>query len=351
MCGASLLEREDEPERDEDAKREIPSWVGSLAAFVLAVIILGAGGLGLYTMLDVEPGPEPTAIPVTPSPTPTLTPSPTPTETPAPTSTPTPLPPRAHNVQEGETMSDIAEEYGVVIDDILALNPDVDAELIQPGQVLLVPARTPEAGASASIEAEDTPGEFVIHVVSSGETLSSIAEEYDVAVSVIRAANDLAPDDETIRAKQSLVIPLNTPTPTPTPTANPNVTPTPVPPYPPPPLLYPPDGAILTDGAPVLLQWASVSVLKADEWYELSLRQPGRGVVSSTVRTRATAWRVPSDLLQKADSDAAEFLWSVRVVREVDGPSYAEAGYSSGTRLFVWRGSTRTPSLDATPTP
>lgn len=349
MCGASLLGQEQESEHGEEPRREIPGWVGSLAAVVLAVIILGAGGFGLYTMLDVDPEPEPTTVLVTPSPTTTPTPSPTPTDTPVPTPTPTPLPPRAHDVQEGETMSDIAEEYGVAIADILALNPNVDPELIQPDQVLLVPASTPEAAGSNSVEAEGTPGEFLIHVVTSGDTLSSIAEEYDVAVSVIRAANDLAPDDETIRADQSLVIPVHTPTPSPTPTANPNVTPTPEPPYAPPPLLYPPDGAIFTDGARVLLQWASVSILEQDEWYELSLWQPAGGVVSDTIQTRATGWRVPLELLESADADAAEFLWRVQVVREAEGQGYVEAGDASAPRLFVWHEPTPLPS--ATPTP
>jgi LysM repeat protein len=186
---------------------------------------------------------------------------------------------------------------------------------------------------------ESTPSGFVVHVVESGETLSSIAAEYDVSVSAIRAANDLSPDDETIRAEQSLVIPVSTPAPTATPTADPNATATPAPSYVSPPLLYPPDGATLTDGAPVMLQWASVSVLEGDESYELYLWQPSGGVVSSTVRTRATAWRVPLDLLQKAVGDRPEFRWRVQVVRETAEQAYERAGAPSAPRSFVWQAS------------
>ncbi len=353
MCGASLTE-EGEPEQVEERERTVPSWVGSVAVVVLALIILGAGGFGLYAMLAVEPEPEPTRVAVTPSPTSTPVPSPTPTDTPVPTPTPTPLPPRAHDVQEGETVSDIAELYGVTVDEILALNADVDPELIKPGQVLLVPAPTPAVSSSGAGEVEvmaSTSSGFVVHVVSSGETLSSIAEEYDVSVSAIRAANDLSLDDETIRAEQSLVIPISTPTPTPTPTADPNAVPTPVPLSVSPLLLYPPDGAVLTDVAPVLLQWASVDILEGDEWYELYLWQPAGGVVSSTVRTRATAWRVPFDLLEKAGGDTSRFYWRVQVVREAAEEVYEEAGAPSAERSFVWRGGEPAPQSPTPSTP
>jgi len=352
MCGASLVEPE-EPEQEEEEKgRAIPGWVGSVAVVILALAILGGGGFGLYTMLAVEPEPEPTTVAVTPSPTPTSLPSPTPTDTPVPTPTPTPLPPRAHDVQEGETVSDIAALYDVTVEEILALNPQLDPELIQPGQVLLIPASTPQGGLLGAAEAGDpeaTPGDFVVHVVSPGETLSTIAEEYDVSVSVIRTANDLSPDEETIRAEQSLVIPLGTPTPSPTPTPDPNATPTTIPPYNPPALLYPPDGAA-TDSAPVLLQWVSVSLLDRDEWYQLHLWHPSDDVVSATVQTRATAWRVPSELLERADPDRPTFRWRVRVVREAGEQIYEDVGLPSATYSFVWRGATK-PTSDATPTP
>jgi len=350
MCGASLAE-EEKPDQEEEKKRRVPSWVGSVAVVVLALAILGAGGFGLYTMLAVEPELEPTTPAATPSPTPTPVPSSTPTSTPVPTSTPTPLPPRAHDVQEGETLSDIAELYEVTVDEILALNPSLDPELIKPDQVLLIPAPTPVTGASRTEASESKPSGFVVHVVNPGETLSSIAEEYGVSVSVIRTANDLSPDDETIRAEQSLVIPVNTPTPTTTPTVDPNATPKPESSYASPPLLWPPDEATFTDGAPVMLQWASVGVLEDDEWYELYVWQPSSGVVSDTVRMRATAWRVPFELLQKASGDTPSFRWRVRVVREAAEQVYEEAGAPSATRSFVWQGSVSTRLPPPTPTP
>jgi len=262
-------------------------------------------------------------------------------------------------VQEGETLIDIAVTYDTTVEAILALNPDVQAELINVGQVLLIPAATPTPGPTSTPEPGvpmPTPTDYIVHVVAPGDTLISIAEEYDVSVMLIRAANDLPPDDDTIQVNQSLVIPMGTPVPSPTPTVDVNATPTPVPPYPAPPLLSPPDGAILViSDEPILLQWTSVSILHDDEWYELALFQPPGGVVSATIYTRATAWRVPLDLPLVSDTDMREFRWRVQVVREARDRRgeliYEEAGDPSEVRTFTWLMPTPTPTYTPSPTP
>lgn len=340
LCGTSLVE-EQAVETDEDEEtdvRRVPGWVSSVVVFLLAAMILAGGGYGLYAMLVLRPNSDPTASALPPTSTPTPTATPTPTETPVPTATPTPLPPRAHSVEDGETVSDIAVAYGVSVDQILDLNPDVDPEFIKTGQVLLIPPSAPPSG------------EVTVHVVQEGETLGSIAEEYAVSVSNLRTANDLSPQNETIRAGQSLVVPLSTPTPDATRSAALSATPTPVPPYPPPPLLYPPDGTVLVGrDAPVLLQWASVSLLQGNEWYELTVAEPAGGVVSDTVRTRTTAWRVPLDLLQGTGASSSRFEWQVQVVRRVAEGIYEQAGDPSEVRTFTWLEPTPTPAPSPTP--
>jgi len=355
MCEAPLVE--EEAALEEKAQRRLPGWARALIVVVLALAILTAGGFGLYTLLTAEPEQAPPTL--TPTRTPTATSSPTPTRTPTITPTPTPIPPRVHQVQEGETLIVIAAAYDTTVEEILALNPGVEPELLQVGQLLLIPAATPTPGPTSTPEPgvpTPTPGDFIIHVVAPGETLISIAEEYEVSVPLIRVANDLPPGDDTIRVNQSLVIPVGTPMPSPTPTVDPNATPTPVPPYPAPPLLSPPDGAVFVgNNEPILLQWASVSVLRDDEWYELILFQPPGGVVSATTYTRATAWRVPLDLLLTTNADVREFRWQVQVVRErydKDGALvYEEAGALSEVRTFTWLAPTPTPSPSPTPAP
>lgn len=360
ICGTSLTEEVAvaEPER-----QGLPGWTRPLIVVALALVILAAGGFGLYRILTAEPAQTtPTASPTR---TPTATPTTTPTQTPTPTSAPTPIPPLVHQVQEGETLLAIAVTYDTTVEEIQALNPDVDPELIQVGQLLLIPVPTPTPGPTSTPVPgvpTPTPPETIVHIVMAGETLLSIAEKYGVSLTVIRTANDLPPDDDTIRVNQSLVIPLGTPLPSPTPTVDPNATPTPLPPYPAPSLLSPPNGAALIGPGVPVLQWAAVSVLRADEWYELTLlpdvrnsQLPG-GIPASVARTRATAWRVPQEFLPPAGSTAREFRWQVQVVREVPNAAgevtYEGAGAPSQERTFTWLPSaTPTPPTTSTPSP
>jgi len=359
MCGASLVEEEAAPA--EKGQQGLPGWARALIVVALALAILSAGGFGLYTLLTAEPEPEPENVTptTTPTRTPTATPTSTPTQTPTPTSTPTPIPPLVHQVQPGETLSDIAVANDTTVEKILALNPDVDSDLIQAGQLLLIPVATPTPGPTSTLEPgvpTPTPPDYIVHIVARGETLSTIAEKYDVSVESIRAASDLPPGDDTIFVNQSLTIPMGTPMPSPTPTIDPNATPTPVPPYSAPPLLSPPDGAVLVGSEePILLQWASVSVLRNDEWYELTLSQPPGGVVSATIHTRATAWHIPLDLLPTTNADEREFRWRVQVVQEArdrDGALvYQKAGAPGQVRTFIWLEPTPTPTPSPTPAP
>lgn len=337
MCGAPLDVEEPEPESEES--QGLPRWVRPTIVVVLALMILSAAGFGFYRIMTREPPP------VTPSatPLPTRTPTriPTLTSTAPPTPTPTPPPPRSHQVQLGETLSEIAADYDTTVDAIVTMNPEVDPELIQDGQVLLIPPASSQVDVPDPDALTATPADFIVHVVQPGETLSEIAEQMGVSMEIIRRANDMAPYDSTIQVNQPLIIPLGTPVPTPTPTKDPNATSTPMPPYPPPPLLNPADEAVFAEGDdPVMLQWASVGVLADDEWYEALLWQPQGGVVSATHRTRSTAWRVPSDLLDMASTDLRAFRWRVRVVQEVRdqmGTSYQEAGTATDIRTFYWQ--------------
>jgi LysM repeat protein len=358
MCGTSLAEGEPTPEQSEKkGLQRLPGLARALIVVILALAILSAGSFGLYTLMDTEPE----EVTPTTTPTRTLTPTPTstPSPTPLPTSTPTPVPPLVHQVQEGETLIVIAEQYDTTTDLILLLNPDVDPALIQVGQVLLIPVATPTPGPTSTPDPgvpTPTPADYIVHIVVPGDTLSSIAEQYEISLALIRAANDLPFDDDTIQPNQSLVIPMGTPVPSPTPTVDLNATPTPVPPYPGPPLLSPPNEAtIVGSEKPILLQWASVSVLHDDEWYELSLLQTSRGLASITHYTRATAWRVFPDRLVNTGAGRLELRWQVRVVREVldrDGnQGYEAAGMPSEVRSFTWLSPTPTPTCTCTPAP
>jgi LysM repeat protein len=358
MCGTSLVEAE-EPQEEEVSevpdRRRAGRWVFWAAAVLVVAVIAGVGYLVLQPLLTAPP-PTPTATP-SPTGTPTATASPTSAVSPTPTPTYTPLPPRAHQVQEGETLSDIAQAYDTTVEEILALNPGITPELLQVNQVLLIPPAEPTPVPTGTATPEGptpTPGPYIVHVVGPGDTLLSIAEQYSVTVSLIRAANpDIPAGSDVIRVDQSIIIPQGTPMPTPTPTSNPNATPTPLPIYSAPPLLNPPDGAVF--GGPeatIVLEWASVSLLDSEEWYELRLSRPGMDPIVE--RTWSTSYRVPAGLYPPPDATTREFSWRVRVVRRIQGSDdYALASEQGPVWGFRWLelAPTATPTLSPTPTP
>jgi len=257
-------------------------------------------------------------------------------------------------VEPGETLSSIAATYETTVNAVLALNPETDADNLQVGTVLLIPAGpitpTPTATLDPSIPTPTT-GAFQVHVVQQGETLSTIAENYGVSVAVIREANDLPINQETIIVNQALMIPVATVVPTVAPTVDPNATSTPLPLYPTPALLNPPDGAEIEESGYLLLQWSSVGILGENEWYEVALYDRRTDVQLGQTRTQATSWRIAKEQLVSIAAEAPALYWQVRVVREVpgedpdQGPVYEKAGETSEVRTFSWSLSTPTPTL------
>ena len=134
----------------------------------------------------------------------------TPAATPAPTAA-------THVVVEGDTLSAIADQYGVTLDAIMEENDITDASLIFVGQELTIPAA---ATASDSSDGSDAGGQT--HTVVEGDTLTGIAEQYGTTVEAISEANDLT--DSVIWIGQELTIPDAAPAPDPTATPTPEAT-------------------------------------------------------------------------------------------------------------------------------
>jgi LysM repeat protein len=114
------------------------SWIGIGLGLVIVVgIVIGvtrAQGISDDVARAVER--------VTPTSMPTFTPNPTPTGTSPPTVTLTPLPtptPRIHLVEGGETLEYIALRYGVRVDQLIDLNEVEDVRALSVGQPLIIP--------------------------------------------------------------------------------------------------------------------------------------------------------------------------------------------------------------------
>jgi len=114
------------------------SWLGIGLGVIIIVIIVSwvtrVQGDSSRVARAVEPS-TPTATPTI-----TLTPTATGTATPTPTVTPSPTPtPRTHVVESGETLIYIAEQYGVDLDKLIELNNVGDARNLSVGQTLIIP--------------------------------------------------------------------------------------------------------------------------------------------------------------------------------------------------------------------
>lgn len=96
----------------------------------------------------------------------------------------------SYTVQPGDVIGGIAGRYGVSVNTILWANNLTERSYIRPGDVLKI---LPKSG--------------ITHVVVKGNTLSSIANRYDVAPAVIIAANHLESDGRDIIVGEELMIP------------------------------------------------------------------------------------------------------------------------------------------------
>lgn len=359
MCGADLTLPVAPAAREPEARPAAHAFSWRSVAITAGVIaLLLAGGVLLLRPRAAMPLPTPT-LTFTPVLMPTDTPTPqppstTPTATTTPRPTETPIPPTRYTVRTGDTLSSIATKFNTTLEVLQTFNGLGQSDVIQVGQVIQIPAPGATPGPTTTARPTETfmPGPTpgtVLHVVQSGDTLLGISLRYGVPMNIIQKANDIK-DPESIRAGQQLVIPIG---PTGTATAGPQPTPTGPPIYAAPLLLSPPDGQMFEGNEePILLQWASVGILRENEYYLVHLEQVEGGTPPTPFRTRATGWHVPVDLFPKPTDSRRVFQWQVRVVRitgaHADGtPIYSDAGPASAIRSFQWLIAQPTP----TPTP
>lgn len=103
--------------------------------------------------------------------------------------------PATYTVKRGDSLSEIAERYGVALAALKFANEISNSNDIRVGQVLTIPG----AGATGTSYRE--------HIIARGETLSQIAESYAVSAARIRETNQL--NSDTIRVGQVLKIPTS----------------------------------------------------------------------------------------------------------------------------------------------
>jgi len=104
----------------------------------------------------------------------------------------------SYTVRPGDTLSAIARRYGVSVSALVAANGLADPNHIRYGESLTIPA----SGTSGAPAAQT----LAMHVVASGEHLSSIAQHYGTSVSAIALANHIR-DPNLVIVGTRLVLP------------------------------------------------------------------------------------------------------------------------------------------------
>lgn len=119
---------------------------------------------------------------------------------------PTPSPTRVpvfHLVQQGESLADVALQYGTTVEAILTANNLSTASQVYPGNQLLIP----DASAPTVLTGQSAISDSVArYVVRAGDTFSGIATIYGIAVEELEQLND-GVNVSLLEAGQSLIVP------------------------------------------------------------------------------------------------------------------------------------------------
>ncbi len=140
-----------------------------------------------------------------------------------------------HTIEPGETLSEIAQQHGVPLDELMALNSIDDPDAIFWGQILVLPLpadSSPQPPPQVSIDpaaaAEVEDDAPVTHTVQPGETLTAIARRYGVGLGELMAINGLDNADAIVVGQTLRLTPVTTteaaqvlPTPAPHDSGNP----------------------------------------------------------------------------------------------------------------------------------
>jgi LysM repeat protein len=110
-----------------------------------------------------------------------------------------------HRVRRGETISEIADEYGVTQRELRTWNRLDSRGRIRIGQRIRVVSPDAPTTPPPPVMLPDSSG-VRTHVVQRGETLTGLAKRYGVSIQALRKANGLS-ERSTLKAGLSLRIP------------------------------------------------------------------------------------------------------------------------------------------------
>jgi LysM repeat protein len=204
-------------------ERMVPLLLGGLAVVLTVVGLLlvvvwltGGRGTALPAFLASDtPLPTDTATPPPPTQTPTVT------DTLLPSDTPTPQGPKTYIVEPGDTLSSIADQFGVDILLLISVNNITDPGAINAGEELIIPEEGTVLPTATELPETLVPGSKIEYFVQPGDTLESIAAKYNSTAEKIAELNNMKVTD-VLFVGRVLEVPVNIVTRTPTSTVNPS---------------------------------------------------------------------------------------------------------------------------------
>lgn len=231
------MNRKDSPQSVIDSYRKrqqmAPYFMAGLAILlvVVGIIILviwftRSGGQTISPIAQAaspSPSVTNTASPTPVPPTATETLTPTITTSPTVTETPTPSGPFEYTIQENDTCWDLAVNFQVDLEVLLALNNFGNACPIKPGDKIMIPVAGSQLPTETALPT-DVRGVKIEYIVKTGDTLAIIASRFNSTVESIVQENKIE-DVNKINAGDKLIVLPNIVTPTATRAATITVTP------------------------------------------------------------------------------------------------------------------------------
>lgn len=116
--------------------------------------------------------------------------------------------PGAYTVQSGDTLGEIAEQFGVSMDALAAANGITNLDTLDVGQVLTIPTGTDDT-ATAPETPDTSSTEEQVHIVKAGENLFRIGLAYGFSVDELADYNGITNPDSLEVGQEVRIPPSN----------------------------------------------------------------------------------------------------------------------------------------------
>jgi len=228
------------------------------------------------------------------------------------TALPTPTP-FTYTVQLGDTISSIALDHNVSIDDLLAANPEISPNAMPVGQVINIPSNPK----NPSGEPTPTPAPFTIQQIECYPTADQgmwcfvlAHNDFPDFMENVSAQVTLVDANNAVLASQTALLPLNILPPNTSLPLN---------------VFFPPE--IPSDAKPQVQVLTAIRLLPNDERYLPATINNTLVQVNADGRSA----RINGQVLLPSDAEAANQVW-------VTGTAYDETGRVVGVRRWEWDG-------------